>query len=188
MLFERVPLRFRDGSLPEGVAVAGPSIEIVRAHPRYVERAHRQGHPVHVWTVDAAADIDLCLELGSRRSSPTGPAGCSGPSAAEPAARRPPADRCGVVPALFRPGCGRARAAGQERSPQLTEDMSMADGMPAPARRRTPATVPAVGVPGVPHERTGVRLARHAFADQLDRRRGAPTRPATTRCWCSPSW
>jgi glycerophosphoryl diester phosphodiesterase len=64
MLFERVPLRFRDGSLPEGVAVAGPSIEIVRSHPRYVERAHRHGHPVHVWTVDAVDDIALCRDLG----------------------------------------------------------------------------------------------------------------------------
>jgi glycerophosphoryl diester phosphodiesterase len=64
MLFERVPLRFRDGSLPEGVAVAGPSIEIVRAHPRYVDRCRRHGHPVHVWTVDDPADIDLCLDLG----------------------------------------------------------------------------------------------------------------------------
>ena len=64
MLFERVPLRFRDGTLPEGVAIAGPSIEIVRAHPRYVERCRRQGHPVHVWTVDTDADVELCLDLG----------------------------------------------------------------------------------------------------------------------------
>ena len=64
MLFERVPLRFRDGSLPEGVAATGPSIEIVRAHPRYVARAHRQGNPVHVWTVDTPEDVELCLELG----------------------------------------------------------------------------------------------------------------------------
>jgi glycerophosphoryl diester phosphodiesterase len=64
MLFERVPLRFRDGSLPEGVAVAGPSIDIVRAHPRYVERCRRHGHPVHVWTVDRPEDVELCLELG----------------------------------------------------------------------------------------------------------------------------
>jgi glycerophosphoryl diester phosphodiesterase len=64
MLFERVPLRFRDGSLPEGVAISGPSIEVVRAHPRYVERAHRHGHPVHVWTVDTAEDVELCRSLG----------------------------------------------------------------------------------------------------------------------------
>jgi glycerophosphoryl diester phosphodiesterase len=64
MLFERVPLRFRDGNLPEGVAVAGPSIEIVRAHPRFVARCHRRGRPVHVWTVDTPEDIALCVELG----------------------------------------------------------------------------------------------------------------------------
>jgi len=64
LLMERVPLRFRDGSLPPYVPLAGPSIEIVRAHPRYVERVHSRGHRVHVWTVDDQADIDLCLELG----------------------------------------------------------------------------------------------------------------------------
>jgi glycerophosphoryl diester phosphodiesterase len=64
LLFERVPLRFRDGSLPPGVPVSGPSIEIVRAHPRYVARAHGRGKQVHVWTCDTYDDIDLCLELG----------------------------------------------------------------------------------------------------------------------------
>ncbi len=64
MLFERVPLRFRDGTLPEGVTISGPSIEVVRAHPRFVERCHRQGHPVHVWTVDSAEDVALCVGLG----------------------------------------------------------------------------------------------------------------------------
>jgi glycerophosphoryl diester phosphodiesterase len=64
-LMERVPLRMRDGSLPSGVRIAGPSIEVVRAHPRYVERARRHGYPVHVWTVDSPADIELCLELGA---------------------------------------------------------------------------------------------------------------------------
>jgi len=64
LLMERVPLRFRDGSLPTNVGISGPSIEIVRAHPRYVERAHRHGKQVHVWTVDEPDDVDLCLELG----------------------------------------------------------------------------------------------------------------------------
>ncbi|MGH8866913.1 MAG: glycerophosphodiester phosphodiesterase [Actinomycetes bacterium] len=63
-LMERVPLRMRDGSLPRGVLATGPSIEIVRAHPAYVGRAHRRGHQVHVWTVDEDADVDLCLALG----------------------------------------------------------------------------------------------------------------------------
>jgi len=64
LLMERVPIRFRDGALPPGVRIAGPSIEIVRAHPSYVERAHRRGKQVHVWTVDHHDDVELCLELG----------------------------------------------------------------------------------------------------------------------------
>jgi glycerophosphoryl diester phosphodiesterase len=63
-LLDRVPLRYRDGSLPVGTRLAGPSIEIVRAHPRYVERVHARGGAVHVWTVDRADDIDLCIGLG----------------------------------------------------------------------------------------------------------------------------
>lgn len=63
-LMERVPLRFRDGSLPVHVGIAGPAIEVVREHPRYVERVHRAGGVVHVWTVDEPDDVDLCLLLG----------------------------------------------------------------------------------------------------------------------------
>ena len=63
-LMDRVPLRLRDGSLPFGARIAGPSIEIVRAHPRYVQRAHAAGVAVHVWTVDEPADVDLCVALG----------------------------------------------------------------------------------------------------------------------------
>ena len=63
-LMERVPLRFRDGMLPPGVRIAGPSIEVLRAHPRYVERVQRRGNALHVWTVDRAEDIALCRELG----------------------------------------------------------------------------------------------------------------------------
>ena len=64
LLMQRVPVRFRDGSLPAGVATAGPSIEILQAHPHYVERVHTKGHSVHVWTVNRRSDIDLCAELG----------------------------------------------------------------------------------------------------------------------------
>jgi glycerophosphoryl diester phosphodiesterase len=63
-LMERVPLRLRDGSLPTGVHMAGPSIEVIRAHPRYVARLKAHGHQVHVWTVDQDGDITRCLELG----------------------------------------------------------------------------------------------------------------------------
>ena len=63
-LMDRVPLRFRDGSLPLGASVAGPSIEIIRAHPEYVAKAHRAGNQVHVWTVNNAVDVELCAALG----------------------------------------------------------------------------------------------------------------------------
>jgi glycerophosphoryl diester phosphodiesterase len=64
LLMERVPLRFRDGTLPPGVRIAGPSIEVVRVHPRFVERLHRAGAAVHVWTVDHPGDVELCVRLG----------------------------------------------------------------------------------------------------------------------------
>jgi glycerophosphoryl diester phosphodiesterase len=63
-LMMRVPMRFRDGTLPLGARVAGPSIDIVRAHPEYVARAHAAGNQVHVWTVNSEADIALCAGLG----------------------------------------------------------------------------------------------------------------------------
>lgn len=63
-LMNKVPLLYRDGSLPVGADVAGPSIEILRAHPRYVQRVQRTGRRVYVWTVDEPSDIDLAIEIG----------------------------------------------------------------------------------------------------------------------------
>ncbi|KNB49037.1 glycerophosphodiester phosphodiesterase [Streptomyces caatingaensis] len=63
-LMQFVSPRLRDGRLPPGVRIAGPSIRIVRNHPGYVARLHRAGHRVHVWTVDAPEDVELCLRLG----------------------------------------------------------------------------------------------------------------------------
>lgn len=64
LLFERMPLPFRDGTLPRGVGAAGISVRILRAHPGYVARAHAQGHEVHVWTVDDPQDVERCLAAG----------------------------------------------------------------------------------------------------------------------------
>jgi len=64
LLMDDVPRRHRDGTLPEGASIAGPSIDIVRAHPRYVEKVHAHGGLVHVWTVDEAEDVQLCASLG----------------------------------------------------------------------------------------------------------------------------
>ncbi|MDX3386010.1 glycerophosphodiester phosphodiesterase [Streptomyces niveiscabiei] len=63
-LMQFVSPRLRDGRLPVGVGIAGPSMRIVRGHPAYVERLKRAGHQVHVWTVNEEADVDLCVRLG----------------------------------------------------------------------------------------------------------------------------
>jgi glycerophosphoryl diester phosphodiesterase len=64
LIEESVPLRFRDGSLPRGVHTVGLDIQIVRRWPETVARQHRRGHEVYVWTVDAPADVQLCIDLG----------------------------------------------------------------------------------------------------------------------------
>ncbi len=64
LLMSRVPLRYRDGSLPLRITIAAPSIEVLHAFPAYVERAHAQGNRVHCWTVNTRADIDYVLDLG----------------------------------------------------------------------------------------------------------------------------
>ncbi|MFD6737986.1 glycerophosphodiester phosphodiesterase family protein [Streptomyces violaceoruber] len=63
-LMQFVSPRLRDGRLPAGVRIAGPSMRIVRNHPAYIERLKRVGHQVHVWTVNETADVDLCSDLG----------------------------------------------------------------------------------------------------------------------------
>ncbi|WP_406499007.1 glycerophosphodiester phosphodiesterase [Streptomyces sp. NBC_01604] len=63
-LMQFVSPRLRDGRLPAGVGIAGPSIRIVRNHPAYIERLKRAGNQVHVWTVNEPGDVDLCVDLG----------------------------------------------------------------------------------------------------------------------------
>jgi glycerophosphoryl diester phosphodiesterase len=63
-LMERVPIRFRDGSLPLGAGIAGASIDIVRAHPEYVAKVHAAGNQVHVWVANHPEDIEMCAALG----------------------------------------------------------------------------------------------------------------------------
>jgi len=64
LMQDSVPLRFRDGSLPRGVRIAGVDKEIIWRWPKTVRRQHDQGHQVYVFPVDEAADIDRCLDLG----------------------------------------------------------------------------------------------------------------------------
>lgn len=63
-LFDAPPTHYRDGSLPAGVHIAGPSMQHLRSDPDYVARVHDHGHAVHVWTVDEPADVERCVTLG----------------------------------------------------------------------------------------------------------------------------
>jgi glycerophosphoryl diester phosphodiesterase len=42
----------------------GPGISVLRRDQTLVERIHKQGREVHVWTVDEPDDIALCIRLG----------------------------------------------------------------------------------------------------------------------------
>ena len=63
-LTQFVSPRLRDGRLPAGARIAGPGMRIVRNNPAYIERLHRAGHQVHVWTVNEPEDVELCVRLG----------------------------------------------------------------------------------------------------------------------------
>jgi glycerophosphoryl diester phosphodiesterase len=64
LLLDVLPPWVRDGRLPPGVRVAGPGIRLVRSRPALVERLHRRGNRVYVWTVNTDEDIDLVRRLG----------------------------------------------------------------------------------------------------------------------------
>jgi glycerophosphoryl diester phosphodiesterase len=64
LLFESVPVFYRQGTLPFGIAIAGPDIQILRSHPTFAERIQRAGNRVYVWTVDEPEDIEFVLSLG----------------------------------------------------------------------------------------------------------------------------
>ena len=63
-LMQRIPPNRRDGSLGGAATIAGPSLASMRAYPGFVARAHEKGHEVHVWTVDAVADLEYLADLG----------------------------------------------------------------------------------------------------------------------------
>ena len=64
LLMDRLMRGRRDGGLPAGVGIAGPSLDVLLADPEYVARAHDRGNRVYVWTVDRLADIDYVVGLG----------------------------------------------------------------------------------------------------------------------------
>ena len=46
--------------------IMGPGIALLREHPKVIDSMLRHEHPLHVWTVNTEADLDLCLKLGVR--------------------------------------------------------------------------------------------------------------------------
>jgi len=44
--------------------IVGPGIELLREHPRLMQRIRASGHDIHVWTVNTESDLRLCQELG----------------------------------------------------------------------------------------------------------------------------
>ncbi len=54
----------RAGKLPFGAKIAGPGVRTVRSYPGIVEKLHKNGHRVYVWTVNEPEDLALMLELG----------------------------------------------------------------------------------------------------------------------------
>lgn len=43
--------------------LVGPGIDELVAHPKLGPRITRSGHDMHVWTVNSAAELELCVEL-----------------------------------------------------------------------------------------------------------------------------
>ena len=56
------------------VGLAGPGIDYVREHARTVQRWLDSGRRFRVWTVDSAADVELCRELGIQEITTNRPA------------------------------------------------------------------------------------------------------------------
>ncbi len=44
--------------------IAGPGIDLLRENPRLGRRLRKRGRRIHVWTVNTAADLDLCCRAG----------------------------------------------------------------------------------------------------------------------------
>jgi glycerophosphoryl diester phosphodiesterase len=63
MLIDVWSVPSRIGWLPPGSTIGGPGVQLLRAAPELVERLHRRGHPVYVWTVNEPDEVDLVVKL-----------------------------------------------------------------------------------------------------------------------------
>jgi glycerophosphoryl diester phosphodiesterase len=65
LLLERQLPVPRELLLPPGVAIAGPSIQLLQRDPGFVARAHARGYRVYVWTVNEPEDVEFATRLGA---------------------------------------------------------------------------------------------------------------------------
>ena len=63
MLIDKWAIASRTGRLPSGSSIGGPGIRVLQAFPELVDRLHRRGHRVFVWTVNRPDEVDLVLNL-----------------------------------------------------------------------------------------------------------------------------
>jgi len=63
MLIDVWSVPSRIGFMPPGSSVGGPGVQLLRASPELVERLHRRGFPVYVWTVNEPDEVDLVVKL-----------------------------------------------------------------------------------------------------------------------------
>jgi glycerophosphoryl diester phosphodiesterase len=74
LLLEQLSVLRWDGTLPRSADFTGPGVHLLRADPEYVERARAFGNETYTWTVDEAADVELCQRLGVRYLATNSPA------------------------------------------------------------------------------------------------------------------
>ncbi|MER7276769.1 glycerophosphodiester phosphodiesterase family protein [Dactylosporangium sp. NPDC000244] len=63
MLIDVWSVPSRIGWLPPASSIGGPGVGLLRASPELVERLHRRGYPVYVWTVNEPDEVDLVMKL-----------------------------------------------------------------------------------------------------------------------------
>jgi glycerophosphoryl diester phosphodiesterase len=63
LLMEFPAIAGRTGWLPFGTTIGGPGVRLLRLFPDLVNRLHRRGNRVFVWTVNDPAALDLVLRL-----------------------------------------------------------------------------------------------------------------------------
>ena len=72
MAINRIPKKFKSvylinhkvGNRFNSAPVIGPSLALIKAHPEIVADAHSKGKEVYIWTVNDAADVKYCAEIG----------------------------------------------------------------------------------------------------------------------------